>query len=178
LLGRPALAQQAAPQLVPCATISPAAVISVPSPFDAYMQLVCYDTSGQALLPPDGTHWVDGNIDVGLSAMDDRHGADGQLLADRRWYWYVSLTSRKIPPADDAALRQVLARVVRPPFNEGERIIELDAVTSVGELKQEFIISPADPTAAHGIKLLMECHALCQGDEKPWILGIVPNGMQ
>jgi len=100
------------------------------------------------------------------------------LLANRKWYWYVSLTARKIPAADDEKLRRVLAEAVRPPFNAGERIIELDAVTSVGEVKQEFIISPADPNAAHGIKLLLECHALCQGDEKPWLLAIVPDGVR
>jgi hypothetical protein len=174
LLAHPALAQNA-PKQVPCASISPAAVTSVPAPFNAYMQLVCFDSVGQGLMPPDGTHWVSDAGDVALSSMDDRHGPDGQLLADRHWYWYVSLTPRKIPPAGDAALRRVLAQAVRPPFNQGEQIIELDAATSAGQVKQEFIISPADPGGAHGVKLLMECHELCQGDDKPWILGIVPD---
>jgi hypothetical protein len=174
LLGRPALAQNA-PKLVPCATLSPAAVTSVPAPFDAYMHLVCYDSVGQGLSPPDGMHFVSDAGDVALSAMDDRTGPDGKPRADRRWYWYVSLTPRKIPPADDAALRRVLAKAVRPPFNQGEQIIELDAVTSVGQVKQEFIISPADPAATHGVKLLLECHELCQGDDDPWILAIVPE---
>jgi hypothetical protein len=74
-------------------------------------------------------------------------------------------------------LRRILAVAVRPPFNAGERIIELDAVTSIGELKREFIISPADPGAAHGIKLLMECHTTCEGEDSPWIIAIVPPDM-
>ena len=176
LLAPPALAQNA-PKLVPCASISPAAVTTVPAPFDAYMRLVCYDSVGQGLMPLAGTHWASEAGDVALSAMDDRHGPNGQLLADRRWYWYVSLTPRKIPPADDEALRRVLARVVRPPFNQGESMIELDAVTSAGQVKQEFIISPPDLAATHGVRLLMECHELCQGDDDPWILAMVPEGV-
>jgi hypothetical protein len=173
VLGRPALAQPA-PKMVPCASISPAAVTSVPAPFDAYMKLVCWNTSGQGLLPPAGTRWVDGNIDVGLTSMDDRPGADGQthLSVD----WYVSLTPRQISPGDEAKLRQVLMPALRPDFIEGANIIELEADTSAGQVKQEFIITPADPVATNGIKLLVECHVWCQGSDKPYILGIVPAG--
>jgi len=163
------------PALVPCNTISPAAVTAVPPPFDAYMKLVCYGPSGQALLPRNGTHWVDSdNMDVGLTALDDRAGPDGKQHLARAWY--VALTPRQISAADETALRQVLAQSVQPEFVNGARIIELDATTSAGQVKQEFIISPADPLAAHGIKLLMECHQWCQGDDTPWILGMVPDG--
>jgi hypothetical protein len=172
-LARPALAQNP-PRIVPCETISPDAVTAVPPPFDAYMQLLCYVPSGQALQPTDGAHWTDGNSNFGLTAMDDRPGPNGQPRLARAWY--TALTPREISPANEAALRQVLAQAVQPQFVNGARIIELDASTSAGQVKQEFIITPADPAATHGIKLLMECHTFCQGDDKPWILGIVPDG--
>jgi hypothetical protein len=173
LLGRPALAQNAN-HVVPCATISPGAVTSVPAPFATYMQLVCYNGSGQALMPPDGTQWLDGNNALGLTSMDDRPGPDGQPHLSRGWY--LSLTPREIAPADDAALHQVLlAQGVRPDYVKGAGIIELDAATVAGQVKQEFIVSPADPVATQGVKLLLECHEFCRGDDKPWILGIVPE---
>lgn len=176
LWAQPARAQNA-PQLVPCATVSPQAVETVPAPFNADMQLVCYDTSGhayQGLVPPNGTHWVDGNIDVGLSAIDDRSDPNGQPRYTPGWY--VSLTPREIPPSMEVKLRQILAKAVLPAFIDGAQIIELETLTSTGEIKQEFWITPADPVATHGIKLLMECHHFCQGSDKPWILGVVPNG--
>jgi len=173
LLARPALAQHP-PKLVPCASISPNAVTTVPVPFNTYMKLVCYGPSGQALQPPDGTHWTDGKMNFGLTAMDDRPGLNGQPRLARAWY--ITLTPRQISPANAAALRQVLAQSVQPPFVNGARIIELDAATSAGQIKQEFIITPADPAATNGVRLLMECHQFCQGDDKPWILGIVPDG--
>jgi hypothetical protein len=172
-LARPAFAETP-PRIVPCETISPDAVAAVPPPFDAYMKLVCYAPSGQSLQPPDGTHWTDGNSDFGLTAMDDRLGPNGQPRLARAWY--TALTPRPISAANEAALRQVLAQAVQPPFFNGARIIELDAATSAGQVKQEFIITPADLAATHGIRVLMECHEFCQGDDKPWILGIVPDG--
>jgi len=168
----PAHAQNA-PKLVPCATISPHAVTAVPAPFDAYMKLICYNTAGQGLVPPAGWNWVDGNSDVGLSSIDDRPGPNGQPRLSLQWY--VSLTPRDISPANDAALRHVLASAVQPPFIIGARIIELDAFTSAGELKQEFLVLPADPAATHNIKLLMECHQFCQDRDTPWILGVIPD---
>ncbi len=173
LLARPAAAQSV-PLFVPCSTISPAAVTVVPPPFNQFMNLICYDSSGQGLVPPHGTHWVDGHMDVGLTSMDDRTGPNGQLRPGL--YWYVSLTPSDISPANDAALRQVLLRAgIRPQFVNGAQILELDAATSAGQLKQEFLIFPADPVATHGIKLLMECHKFCQAGDSPWILGVVPD---
>jgi hypothetical protein len=118
------------------------------------MKLVCYGATGQGLLPPDGTHWVDGNNAVGLTSMDDRAGPNGQPRFGRDWY--VSLTPNDISPANDAALRQVLLRAgIRPQFVKGATILELDAATSAGQLKQEFLTFPADPVATNGIKILM-----------------------
>jgi hypothetical protein len=173
MLARPAFAQPV-PRLVPCASISPDAVISVPAPFDADMKLVCYDASGQGLVPADGSHWLDGNTNayVGLSSMDDRAAPDGQPRFSPGWY--VSLTPRQLSPSADAKLRRVLRQAVKPLFIVGAKISELDAATAAGQVKQEFIVSPADPVATHGIRLLIECHQLCQGSDKPWVLGILP----
>jgi hypothetical protein len=172
-LARPAMAQNA-PMVVPCARLSAQAVSAVPAPFDRYMRLICYNSSGQGLVPPAGTGWVDGNSDVGLSAMDDRPGPNGQPRLSPQWY--VSLTVRAISAADDAALRHVLASNVQPQFIVGSKIIELDAMTSAGELKQEFLVLPGDAVATHGIKLLMECHSFCGAGDTPWILGVVSEG--
>jgi hypothetical protein len=163
---------QPAPKQVPCATISPQAVTAVPAPFDAYMKLICFDTSGQGLVPPAGWNWVDGDSDVGLSSIDDRPGPNGQPRLSRQWY--VSLTPQKISAAGLASLREVLAPAVQPQFIIGARIMELDALTSAGELKQEFMIFPANPAATHNIKLLLECHQFCRHGDPPWILGIIP----
>jgi hypothetical protein len=175
MLARPALAQNA-PYLVPCASISAAAVTAVPAPFDRFMRLVCYNSSGQALLPVDGFDWVQGKNALGLASMDDRPGPNGQPRFGITWY--VSLTPRDISAGDDAALRRVLLQEIKPEFINRSRIIEMDAETSAGELKQEFIISPADPAATHGIKLLLECHVFCQGSDTPWLLAIVASRRQ
>jgi hypothetical protein len=166
---------QPAPLLVPCAAISPQAVKTVPAPFDKYMRLICYNTAGQGLEPPAGTHWVNGSIDVALSAMDDRKLTKDHPSLPASPDWYVALTPRTVSPANDAALRHVLAPAIRPLFLEHARLLELDALTSAGELKQEFLLLPADPVATHDIKILIECHEFCQGDDSPWVLGVVPD---
>jgi len=170
LLARPVSAEEAS-SVVPCSSISPNAVKAVPAPFDSYMRLVCFDASGQGLIPPDGTRWVADGLNFGLLAFDDRFGPNGPLNGGRQWY--TSLTPRKISAANDAALRRVLTQTIRDSFTAGAEIIELDAATSAGQVKQEFFIIPADAVATHGIKLLMECHQFCEGGEKPWILGVV-----
>ena len=171
LLFRPAFAQNI-PHLVPCASISPQAVTIVPAPFNAYMRLSCYPYA-EELHPPDGIHWTDGKIDLGLSSMDDRPGPDGKPRFGLTWY--VALTPHQITPQHDAELRQVLAPALKPIFIVGARIVELDATTSAGEVKQEFLILPTDPVATHGIKILMECHEFCQGSDEPLILGVIAD---
>jgi hypothetical protein len=37
------------------------------------------------------------------------------------------------------------------------------------------LLLPADPVATQGIKILIECHEFCQGDDSPWVLGVVPD---
>jgi hypothetical protein len=174
LLDHSAFAQNPPPP-VPCASISPQAVTSVPAPFDTDMKLVCLIGDGQMLFPQDGTHWLDRYSANGmvLTAMDDRPGPNGNLHPATAWY--VSLTPRKTSPADDAQLRAVLTQAVRPQLIDSATIAELVAVTSSGELKQEFIITPADPSAAGGIKLLVECYHFCQGGDEPYILAIFPD---
>lgn len=174
LLHHSAFAQNPPPS-VPCASISPQAVTSVPTPFNKYMKMVCLVGDGQLLFPQDGTHWLDRDSDNGmvLTAMDDRPGPNGKAYPATAWY--VSLTPRKTSPADDAQLRAVLTPAVRPQLIAGATIAELDAVTSSGELKQEFMITPADLSAAGGIKLLVECHHFCQRGDEPYILAIFPD---
>jgi hypothetical protein len=75
---------------------------------------------------------VNGSIDVALSAMDDRKLTKGNPQLPASPDWYVALTPRPISPANDAALRRVLAPAIRPLFLEHAQLLELDALTSAG----------------------------------------------
>lgn len=156
-------------QTVPCSQGPSAAVLVVPPPFDAFMQVICTNEA-EALAPVAGYHWVfpDGTSGL-LPALNPNMAVTG-LAA-----YFTKLTNAPLTAAQTAAFRDKLKPYMKDPALMTAEVERLEVDTSTGLHKQEYLLVMHDASGARTGALVVECLNDCTPMDPPWGFNIVPN---
>jgi hypothetical protein len=156
-------------QTVPCNQGPSAAVLVVPAPFNAFMQVICTNEA-EALAPVDGYHWVfpDGTNSV-LPALNPNVAITG-LAA-----YFTKLTNAPLTAAQATAFLANLKPYMNNPSLMTAEVERLEVDTSTGLHKQEYLLVTHDATGARTGALVVECFNDCTPMSAPWGFNIVPN---
>jgi hypothetical protein len=156
-------------QTVPCSQGPPAAVLVVPAPFNAFMQVICTNQA-EALAPVTGYHWVfpDGTRGV-LPALNPNMPVTG-LAA-----YFTKLTNAPLTAAQAAAFRAKLAPYMKNASLMTAEVERLEVDTSTALHKQEYLLVMHDASGARTGALVVECLNDCTPMQAPWGFSIEPN---
>jgi hypothetical protein len=156
-------------QVVPCSQGPVAAVLVVPAPFNAFMQVICTNEA-EALAPVSGYHWVfpDGTSGF-LPALNPNMAVTG-LAA-----YFTKLTNAPLTPAQTAAFLANLKPYMNNPALMSAEVERLEVDTSTGLHKQEYLLVMHDASGARTGALVVECLNDCAPMSAPWGFNIVPN---
>jgi len=156
-------------QTVPCSQGPQAAVLVVPAPFNAFMQVICTNQA-EALAPVTGYHWVfpDGTSGV-LPALNPNVAVSG-LAA-----YFTKLTNAPLTAAEAAAFRTKLAPYMKNASLMTAEVERLEVDTSTALHKQEYLLVMHDASGARTGALVVECTNDCNPMDAPWGFDVEPN---